>query len=74
MSVGTQPVDVDGLRWSVERLAAAAAVVTPNQLRVSQAAISRLRFGDDGAGFAAWCDQQAPSDAAAGPAADETNA
>lgn len=54
-------VNVESLPWPPERKAAALAVAGPNQLRVAQAALERLRFDDDGADFAAWCDAEAPT-------------
>lgn len=74
MNVLPSPVDVNGVNWSAERLAAAATVAGSNQRRVAQAATARLRFGNDSPDFAAWCDKQAPSGAAVGSAPKETGA
>ena len=53
-------VDPARLAWPAERIAAALAVAAPNHQRIAQAARILLAFDDHAAGFAAWCDAQAP--------------
>ena len=54
-------VDLAPLGWPASRIAAAVAVVVPNNQRIAQAAQGQLTLDDHVAGFAAWCDTQADS-------------